>query len=130
MAKIFYEQTEFDFFPESVIEAKETKRVNGGVYIAKGLSIDDPEAEWNFLWGKGLMLLYDGINDIFSDIEIGGLHNYQLVDGYSFGINKIEKTWHIRDTGFKGCKHYLKKGKYINGFEESLQPIFKAIHKW
>ena len=77
--------------------------------------------------GGKLHFLSDGISDIKEDVEIGNIDENDLLEGYCLSIDKINKKWKIKDTGFKNCKDIIASGKYNNGFEESLKPIFKIF---
>ena len=95
------------------------KKVIGGIYKNGGdFALSD---------GKNLFYIFDGISDIQEDVEIDG--SGELVEGYSLSVNSRTKTWRIKDTGHKNCKHVLLKGNYRNGFYESLKPILKIFGK-
>lgn len=85
--------------------------------------------DFALLIGEKLYFLYDGISNIEEDVEIGNIDKNNLLDGYALSINKINKEWLIKDTGHKCCKDVIAKGKYNNGFEKSLIPIFKIFNK-
>jgi len=116
---------QIELFPA---EPKE-RIVIGGIYIPKGCKVGDPDVEFNISFGKALHLLYDGMSDIDNDVEIGGFHNYQLVDNYNMSIDKVHKKWKIKDTGFKQCKDVIATGSYVDGFEESMRPYLRIFHK-
>ncbi len=78
--------------------------------------------------GNAMYILDDNMANIKQDVEIGVAPDWQLLDGYSFGINKVKKIWRIRDTGHKCCKDIIKTGNYLDGFEESLEPLLKVFN--
>lgn len=108
---------------------KKTRRVQGGIYIPKGMSITDPDIEFNVLLGNGLCLLSDEMWCIDQDVEIGGLSNYKQLIGYCLSLDKLKKLWRVKDTGFKGCKDIIASGRYEDGFEASLKPFLKIFFK-
>lgn len=104
----------------------EPRKVFAGIYKDKGCSNKD--AEFMILYGNNLCLIYDGISDIFSDVEVGGLHNVELVEGYSLGVNRNNKKWQIRNSGKKNQKDYIiAEGTYRDKFLESLDPFKKIL---
>ena len=82
--------------------------------------------DYGLIMGEAVYFLRDGIETIDEDVEIG-FDKSKVLDGYSFGINKIKKVWHIKDTGQHCCKKIIASGKYGKGFEESLKPIAKVF---
>ena len=81
-------------------------------------------SDYGLIMGKNVYFLRDGISDIEEDVEIGFDEN-KILDGYGFGINKMKKTWHIKDTGHHCCKKVIATGKYEEEFEKSLEPLFR-----
>ena len=77
--------------------------------------------------GEKLYYLSDGMSAIDEDVEIGGIEKNTLVDGYALRIDRKNKMWKIVDTGHKQCKDILKSGKYVDGFEKSIEPILKVF---
>ena len=109
-----------------------SKKVFAGIYKDKGVS--NEEAEFMILYNNSMCLIFEGIKNIFEDVEhAGDLSRYELVEGYSLGIKKSENPdeciWQIRDSGRKHTKEYIIKqgGFHGAGFVASLQPFFKAL---
>ena len=84
------------------------------------------ENDYGLIMGESVYYLSDGIETINEDVEIG-FDQGRVLDGYSFGINKIKKTWHIKDTGHHCCKKIIASGKYGKGFEKSLESTIKIF---
>jgi hypothetical protein len=110
----------------------DTKKVFAGIYKDKGVS--NEEADFMILYGDSLCLIFDGISDIFEDVECAeNLNRYELVEGYSLGVKKDRSTdvciWQIRDSGRKHTPEYIIKEGSFNGprFIASLQPFFKVM---
>lgn len=82
--------------------------------------------DFGLIMGKTVYFLRDGISDIKEDTEIGYKEN-NVLEGYSFGINKAKKIWRIRDTGHNCCKEVIASGNYNEGFEESLKSFIKIF---
>lgn len=95
----------------------------GGVYKEKGSD------EYAVSDGKHLFWLFDGIDHIESDVDLNIPSSIEHVDGYSLHIDKAKKTWSIRDTGHKNCKHILQSGSYEEGFEKSLKSLLGMFNK-
>lgn len=107
----------------------EIRKVYGGIYIDKSVTIETAEEVGVYL-GKDQTTWFGKDSEVFSFtecVDIGGMHNLQYIDGYSFGINKHDKTWHVRDTGFKGCKHVIFKGTYAD--EDFEREVEDYIHQ-
>jgi len=107
----------------------ETRKIYGGIYIDKSVTIETAE-EFGVFLGKECTTWFAKNSEVFSFtecVEHGGLWNLQYIDGYSFGINKHDKTWHVRDTGHKGCKHILFNGTYAD--EEFEREVDDYIHQ-
>ena len=105
--------------------------VRGGIYIDKGVSLDKV-TEFGLCIGAETTLWFETaghIDALFDIQEIGGMHNLQLVEGYSFGINKTKKEWHVRDTGHKNCKHILWKGEYSHDVEKEIEDGSSETHE-
>jgi len=103
----------------------ETKKVFAGIYKYKG----EPNelADFAILYGETLCFIEDGINDIFSDCEVGGLNDMELVEGYSLAVKASEKKWQIRDSGRKNQADYIiAEGNFGDNFVKSLKP-FKIV---
>lgn len=77
--------------------------------------------------GNALYFLFDGINDIEEEVEIGNVNEGNLVDGYCLKLNKQKKKWQIVDTGHKCCKDIITSGKYGDGFEQSMEKFIKVF---
>lgn len=90
-----------------------------------GFIVKDGE-DYGVIFGEAVYFLRDGIETIDEDVEIG-YKTLSIIEGYSFGINKIKKEWRIKDTGHKCCKHILATGKYRENFEKSLAPFLKCF---
>ena len=82
--------------------------------------------DFGLIMGKSVYFLSDGISDIKEDVEIG-YNEKNVLNGYSFGINKVKKIWRIRDTGHNCCKEVIASGIYNEGFEESLKSFIKIF---
>ena len=96
------------------------KKMIGGIYR-------QGNTEYFLSDGYNLYYLFDGISHIKEDVEIDG--SGELVEGYCLSVNVKNKTWKIKDTGHKNCKHILQSGKYTGNFYESLKPILKILSK-
>lgn len=107
------------------------KGILGGIYIDKGVPLN--EAEFMICYNGSLCLIYDGISDIFSDVEhAGDFSRYQHLKGYALGIKKetstTKGTWEIRDSGAKHTdKYILGRGSCTPQFIASLKPFFEAM---
>lgn len=111
-------------------EAMGARAKIGGIYIDKGVPMEEVE-EFALCIGRENTLWF-GVNEEIETIhglqEIGSISNLELVDGYSFGIDKSKKIWRVRDTGHKNCKHILWYGKYSNErVETEIQKLKKAL---
>jgi len=82
--------------------------------------------DYGVVFGNAVYFLRDGISDIQEDVEIGFDEN-KILDGYSFGVDKKTKVWKIKDTGHKNCRYIIARGRYKEGFEESLKPFLKIF---
>ncbi len=105
------------------------RKVYGGIYIDKSVTIETAE-EFGVYLGKDQTTWFGKDSEVFSFtecVDVGGMYNLQYIDGYSFGINKHDKTWHVRDTGFKGCKHVIFKGTYAD--EDFEREVEDYIHQ-
>ncbi len=105
--------------------------VRGGIYIDKGTPLDEV-CEFGLCIGDNQTLWFEPnghIHSLFDIQENGGMHNLELVEGYSFGINKAKKQWHVKDTGHKNCKHILWKGTYSNDdqVEKDVKQLYKSL---
>jgi hypothetical protein len=102
------------------------REVFAGIYKDKGCP--NEEAEFMILYGKQLCLISDGISDIFEDVEVGGLHNVELVEGYALAILRKEHKWQIRNSGRKSYDDYIiAEGTYREGFDKSLNAFRKVL---
>jgi hypothetical protein len=103
--------------------------VRGGIYIDKGTPLDEV-CEFGLCIGDNQTLWF-GVNDhihtLFQLQEHGGMHNLELVEGYSFGINKAKNEFYVRDTGHKNCKHKLWTGTYDK--DGTVEQDMKKLHK-
>ena len=101
----------------------------GGIYKDKKVPLN--KAEFMIAWGKDCVcVIYDGIDDIASEVEHGGLHNMELVEGYGLTINKEKNEWYIRNSSRKNQDDYIiAQGKYEPGFYESLKPYLAILNK-
>lgn len=109
-----------------------TKKVFAGIYKDKG--VPNEEADFLILYGDNLCLIYDGITDIFSDVEyVDNINRYELLEGYALGVKEatIEEPakWQIRDSGRKNQKDYILAEGTIGSknFIETLKPFFKVM---
>lgn len=84
------------------------------------------ENDYGLIMGEAVHFLRDEIETIDEDVEIG-FDKSKVLNGYSFGINKIKKTWHVKDTGHHCCKKIIASGKYGKNFEKSLESIAKIF---
>ena len=103
--------------------------VRGGIYIDKGVPLEEVE-EFGLCIGPNSTLWFatgQHINTLYEMQEIGGMHNLQLVEGYSFGINKAKKEWRVKDTGHKNARHILWKGSYGGTVEEDVRKLWKSL---
>ena len=103
-------------------------RVFAGIYKDKGVSNED--ADFMICYNNSMCLIFDGIRDIFEDVEhAGDFSRYELVQGYSLGVKSSDSVWQIRNSGIKHTKDYIiKQGKFDGPyFVKSLQPFFKAM---
>jgi len=104
--------------------------VLGGIYIYKD---DTAETAAEFGLGIGRQhIAYFGkdadIFDLHENIECGQPTDMKLLEGYSFGISKRDKSWHVRDTGFKNCKDEVFKGFYkTDNFAKQVESLIKGI---
>jgi len=83
--------------------------------------------DYGLIMGVNVYFLRDGIEDIEEDVEIE-YDETKILEGYGFGINKIKKIWHIKDTGHLCCKNIIATGKYEGDFEKSLAPFIKIFN--
>lgn len=82
--------------------------------------------DYGLIMGEAVYYLRDEIETIDEDVEIG-FDKKKVLNGYSFGINKVKKIWRIRDTGQNCCKEIIASGKYKKDFEKSLESIIKIF---
>lgn len=122
-------------FPEEVVldPIKMPRKVIGGIYVPKGCDPEDPETEFSIYFGNeagALHLLFDGMDHIENDVEIGGMQNYDYVDGYCMSVRRHDNEWRVKDTGHHGCKKILARGKCdANSLLKSLEPYLKIFSK-
>lgn len=95
--------------------------MNGFIYKSGG--------DYALRMGNAMYILDDNIRDIKQDVEFGIAPDWELLDGYSLGIDKVKKIWRIKDTGHKNCKDIIKTGNYLDGFEESMKPFLMVFNK-
>ncbi len=102
----------------------------GGIYIDKGQELDQVIEFGLFIGGERTIWFEpnDTIESIYELTEIGGVGNLEEVEGYSFGINKVHKTWHVKDTGHKHGKHILWQGQYKGDrVEKEIAKLYKSL---
>jgi hypothetical protein len=109
-----------------------TEKVFAGIYKDKGVSNED--ADFMICYNNSMCLIFDGINDIFEDVEhAGDFSRYELIKGYSLGVKQSKLTdeciWQIRDSGRKNSKDYIIKEGTFGGphFIISLKPFMKVL---
>jgi hypothetical protein len=125
-------QQSLDFI-EFTPSNKPQRLVAGGIYILKEEPVNGDYYDGKFGLCMGtdrFMFLVNGIYHIDMEVELACAHRMKLVEGYCLAINKKEKKWYIRNSGIKGQPGYiLAEGEYLEGFEESLKPLFKVFMK-
>jgi len=77
--------------------------------------------------GNTLYFLFDEIDDIETEVEIGNTDEKNLLDGYALKLKTAKKEWQIIDTGHKNCKDIIASGKYGNNFEKSMEKFIKVF---
>lgn len=112
----------------------DTRKVYGGIYIDDESTIENATEFGIYLGGESTVWFEVGEHAHQFDqlSEIGGMHHLKLVEGYTFGIHKGDtpekRTWHVRDSGHKNCKHILWQGTYegdtfVRGVEKFIKQI-------
>lgn len=102
----------------------------GGIYRYKDADPKDSDAYALCMGRDAFYFLFDGIDHIENEVEIGAVHYMEHVEHYALSVNKLTKTWAIRDSSSKLRPNYiLVSGKYNDGFVESLRPILRVFHK-
>lgn len=102
----------------------------GGIYRYKDADPKDNDAYALCMGRDGFYFLFDGIDHIENECEIDSAHFMEHVEHYTLSINKLKKTWSIKNSGRKSHPDYiLVSGNYKDGFEESLRPLLKMFHK-
>jgi len=79
--------------------------------------------------GNTLYFLFDEIDDIETEVEISGINEKDLLEGYCLKLKKAKKEWQVIDTGHKNCKDIIATGKYSGNFEKSMEKFFKVFNK-
>ena len=109
----------------------EVRRVYGGIYIDGSCESVEQAEEFGIYLGKEKTVWFENHEHayLFDQLtECGGIHNLKYIDGYSFGINKRNKTWHVKDTGHKNCKHILFEGTYEDErFSDAVSKYIKSM---
>ena len=99
-----------------------------GIYIDKGYNISSAP-EYGLHLGKNQFAWFANDNDIYDlhdCVEIGGGHNLVELSQCTFGINKINKEWHIKDNSLPRDSNIIAKGKYLSDKVEKQVSKFKS----
>lgn len=109
------------------LPAGEDRTVIGGIYMDN--NDEEYDGKYAVSFGKAFHFLFEGMDHIDSMVEIGGNHSMVHLPDYCLSIDKLNKQWRVKDTGYRNCKHILAHGRYEEGFEESMKPYMKAFMK-
>lgn len=123
---------QLDLFEIEVNEEKKRTTVFGGIYTELNEEERDPLGPYAIAFGgDSFCFLFDGIDHVENIVEHGRVHIMMLVEGYGLKINKVTKEFKIVNSSIlKSHPDYcIFKGNYAPGFEESLEPFLKLIHK-
>jgi len=123
--------TQLDLFEIVPQKEERTRLVFGGIYTDKDPDDVDSLAPYAICFGSNSFhFLYDGISHVDEITELCCAHKMKLVEGYALAIVKNKKIFQIRDSSRKHQPDYIIfEGSYEDGFEESLRPMLKVLHK-
>lgn len=125
-------KNQMKLFEVEINEEKKITTIFGGIYTELNEEERDPLGPYAIAFGgDSFCFLLDGIDHIENIVEHCCSHKMMLVEGYGLKINKATKEFSIVNSGIHKSHpdHCIFKGNYAPGFEESLKPFLKLIHK-
>jgi hypothetical protein len=103
------------------------RKVFAGIYKVKDMERTEDGA-FAILYNNSLCFIFNGISDIFQEVEHGIASDMEFVDGYSLAVITKDNKWQIRDSGRKHTPEYvIAEGTYIGNFEQSLERFKKVL---